>query len=123
MIKIGAHILFDFDPVPFSAFLVLYLYSPLNALYFLIIALPSIDMVSGRFSHFSFINFISALATILIFGFLFPKTLLLIYGILFFNLIRILITLFLGLGPQTVAFSLIHAFVFAVMGSVFSLFF
>ena len=122
MIKIGSQIVFDLDPLPFSALVILYLYNPIFTFYFIIITLPFIDLLAGRFNHHSFVNLSSLILTVFVFGFVFPKSFLLIFGILLFNIIRITITLGLGLGPQTALFSAIHIIIYMVVGSVLSFF-
>ena len=121
MFKFGAALALDVDPVPFAALLLLYLYDPLTALYFMLFALPIVDIVSGRFSHYSFVNFFSLIITILL-GFIFPQNLAITLGVIVFNLIRSILNLIVGFGPQTAVFNIVHAIIYFILGSVLSFF-
>lgn len=122
MFKFGAHVVFDLDPVPFSALLLLYVYDHITALIFILLAIPIIDMIVGRLSHFSIINLFAIIATILVFGLLPIKGLVLFYGIIVFNLIRITFTASLRLGLDSVLFSVLHMFLYFVLGALLSFF-
>ncbi len=114
MFKFGAALALDVDPVPFAALLLLYLY-------FMLFALPIVDIVSGRFSHYSFVNFFSLVITILL-GFIFPQNLAITLGVIVFNLIRSILNLIVGFGPQTAVFNVVHGIIYFVLGSVLSFF-
>lgn len=122
MFKFGAHIVFDFDPVPLSAILILYFYDHITALVFILIAVPTIDMIVGRLSHFSVINLFAIIVTVLLFGLLPVKSTVLFFGILLFNVIRIIITLMLGLGLDSALYSVIHAILYFILGLLLSFF-
>ncbi len=122
MIKFGTAIALDVDPVPFSALLLTYLYDPMSAIYFIIIAQPIIDLLSGRFNHHSIINFISIMITLVLFGFILTSTSAIIYGIIFFNLLRTLFNIIIGFDPQAAAFNLIHTIIYFILGSILSFF-
>lgn len=122
MIRFGAGMMLDVDPVPFSALLLAYLYDPLSAIYFVLIAQPIIDLLSGRFNHYSIINFVSIITTILLFSFIFPVATAITYGIIVFNLLRTILNIVVGFGPQTAMFNIVHAIIYFVLGSVLSFF-
>jgi hypothetical protein len=100
---------------------VYYIYNLNSALYFGAIAIPLIDFLANRFNHFTLINTASAITTILLFWILsIPR--IIIFGILVFNLIRIIVALLLRLEPETILYSIIHAAVYFMIGSVIGFF-
>jgi len=122
MFKFGQFIFLDLDPVPFSAILLLYFYDYKLAIHFVLLALPSIDLLSSRLNHFSIINFISIIITLLLFSFLPLKGMSLYFAILIFNVIRSIINQFFGLGLQTLMFNMAHACIYFVLGSLIGFF-
>ncbi|MFH2020180.1 MAG: hypothetical protein ABIJ34_02135 [archaeon] len=120
MIRFGQFFILDVDPVPFCAILLMHLFDFQAALNFVFLTLPIVDVVSGRFSHFTFINFISILASILVLALLPVSALLL--GIPIFNLFRTALALFFGLGPQMIGYNLVHMVIYFMVGSVLSFF-
>lgn len=122
MIKIGNHLFFDTDPVQFFSFIVLYLSNPMSAIYFLIISLPLVDILVGRFNYYSFINFFPALAVLLIFGFILPTPWIITFGVLMFNLIRIFLYNYLKLGPQNTVTAVAHSGLYFIIGSIITFF-
>ncbi len=123
MLKIGSAVMPDLDPVPFFTLLLLYLYDPMSAFYFMLLAIPLIDIISGRLNQYSIVNFMSLLATLVFFAFIFPQSLALIYGILIFNTIRVIIYTIAGFGPQSILFSIMHGFLYFILGSIISFLF
>ncbi|MEK6917258.1 MAG: hypothetical protein AABW92_05960 [Nanoarchaeota archaeon] len=122
MLKFGSASPLDIDPVPFSILIVLYLNSLSSAFIFMGLSAVFIDLGTGRFNHFTLVNALAMVFSLVVFNYLLPNSMILIFGILLFNLTRIAIALIIGLGPQTVLFSIIHGIVYAVLGSVISLF-
>lgn len=92
------------------------------ALYFILLALPSIDMVSSRLNHFSIINFLSLILTVLLFNLPPMKSTALYFAILVFNVIRSILNQAFGLGFQTLMFNMAHACVYFILGSVIAFF-
>jgi hypothetical protein len=122
MIKYGSGMMLDVDPVPFASVLILYLSGLVPGILFLTFALPLIDILSGRFSHYSIINYFSAIFSLLLLSFIFPASFILPAGIVLFNIIRTFVCVFLGLGPETIPFNFAHAIIYFVLGSLLSYF-
>jgi len=122
MIKYGSGMMLDVDPVPFASTLILYLSGLVPGILFITFALPLVDILSGRFSHYSIINYFSAILSLLILTFIFPAALILPTGIVLFNIIRTFICVFLGLGPETIPFNFAHAIIYFILGSLVSYF-
>jgi len=122
MFRFGKFSVLDLDPVPFCALILIHIFDQYAALYFILISIPTIDLIAGRFNHFSVINFISILLTIFLFGFLPIKIYAIYFGILMFNLIRISINSLLKLGIQSIVFSIVHAMIYMVIGSIIAFF-
>ena len=122
MFKIGTNLFLDTDPVQFFSFFILYLSDPLSAIYFLMFALPVVDILVGRFSYYSFINLVPAFAVLLVFGYILPTPWIVTFGVLGYNLIRIILYNFLKLGPQNTLTAIGHSGLYFVIGSIITFF-
>jgi hypothetical protein len=112
--------LVDFDPVPFFTSIIFVFYGFFMGLEFAMFTIPVVDAVVARFNQWTLINLFSIILSLLLISFFKSGLLFSMLIILFvYNLLRLIIALFLGFREVAVTTPLFNLLFYSFISYIF----